>query len=126
VVAPSAGHLVRLPGQGMMQGMARFLVLMFLASVALFAVALISVLSAEPGEVRRLPRGLWVVVILLLPVVGPVLYFWLGRPARYVDPWPVAAAEPRPRTLAPDDDPEFLARLRRDGRTTEDRPPTDA
>jgi hypothetical protein len=105
--------------------MARFFVLIFLVTLALFAVALISVLSAEPGEVRRLPRGLWLVVILVLPVVGPVLYFWLGRPGRYADPWPVAAGEPRPRPLAPDDDPEFLSRLRRDGRTTEDRPPTD-
>jgi hypothetical protein len=105
--------------------MARFLVLMFLATLALCAVALISALSAEPGEVRRLPRSLWTGVILLLPVVGPVLYFWLGRPERAVDPWPVAVAEPRRRPLAPDDDPEFLSRLRRDGRTTEDRPPTD-
>jgi hypothetical protein len=126
----------------MMHGMARFLVLLFLATLALFAVALISVLSAEDGEVRRLPRGLWIVVILVLPVVGPLLYFRLGRPARYADPWPVAAAQSRrPRTPAPDDDPAFLARLRgvpppasgtapsdrtaEDGRTAEDRPPTD-
>jgi len=124
-----------------MHGMARFLGLLFLATLALFAVALISVLSAEEGEVRRLPRGLWIVVILVLPVVGPVLYFWLGRPARYINPWPVAATESRPRSLAPDDDPAFLARLRdapppasgtppadrtaEDGRTAEDRPPTD-
>jgi hypothetical protein len=125
----------------MMHGMARFLVLLFLATLALFAVALISVLSAQNGEVRRLPRGLWIVVILVLPVVGPLLYFWLGRPARYANPWPVATAASRPRTLAPDDDPAFLARLRdvpppvsgstqadrtaEDSRTAEDRPPTD-
>jgi hypothetical protein len=119
----------------MMHGMARFLVLLFLATLALCAVALISVLSAEDGAVRRLPRGLWIVVILVLPAVGPVLYFWLGRPARYVDPWPVAVAGARRRSLAPDDDPAFLARLRDvpppasgtppADRTAEDRPPTD-
>jgi hypothetical protein len=125
----------------MMHGMARFLVLLFLATLALLAVSLISVLSAEDGAVRRLPRGLWIVMILVLPVVGPVLYFWLGRPVRYVDPWPVAAAGSRPRAVAPDDDPAFLARLRdvppptggtapadraaEDGRTAEDAPPTD-
>jgi hypothetical protein len=125
----------------MMHGMARFIVLLFLATLALCAVALISVLSAEDGVLRRLPRALWIVVILVLPVIGPVVYFWLGRPVRYADPWPVAAAASRPRALAPDDDPAFLARLRdapppasgtapadrttEDGRTAEDRPPTD-
>jgi len=93
--------------------MARFLVIAFLLAVAFTAAALISALSAERGEVRALPRGVWVAVILLLPVLGPAIYFWSGRPARPAPP------EPRPdsarRVLAPDDDPEFLARIGRGG-----------
>jgi hypothetical protein len=106
----------------------------FLLVLGVMAVALISVLSTEDGTVRRLPRGLWVVVILVLPVIGPVLYFWLGRRARAHEPWspPGLAARAfgpgsatRPRTLAPDDDPEFLRRVGGPGRQAPPRePPT--
>lgn len=100
----------------------------FLLVVALLAVALISALSAEPGEVRGLPRGLWVVMILLLPLVGPVLYLSFGRPVRRAGGELRRASSPAPRTVAPDDDPEFLRRLRgaTDGRTSDDRPTTDS
>jgi hypothetical protein len=60
--------------------MARFYVLSFLLLLALTAVAMISCLSAETGEVRGLPRGVWVILILFVPLVGPVLYFAFGRP----------------------------------------------
>ncbi|HEY7225844.1 MAG TPA: PLD nuclease N-terminal domain-containing protein [Micromonosporaceae bacterium] len=125
--------------------MARFLLLAFLLALALGAVALISALSAEHGEVRRLPRGAWVATIVLLPVVGPALYLWLGRPGRGSGPLTTPQMPAGPRPLAPDDDPEFLSRLRttppprpnpprppdrdfRSGeqsRTTDERPPTD-
>lgn len=122
----------------------RVLVFVFLLMLALVGVAMISVLSAERGEVRRLPRGAWVALILLLPVAGAVLYLWLGRPARRREPGPTPKAPPRP--IAPDDDPDFLRRLGRtsppppvvperpaavdprtveESRTKDDRPPTD-
>ena len=122
----------------------RVLAFLFLLMLALIAIAMISVLSAERGEVRRLPRGVWVAIILLLPVVGAALYLWLGRPARRPR-LRATTAEASPRPLAPDDDPEFLRRLSsnppappaperpaavdprspEDSRTTDDRPPTD-
>jgi hypothetical protein len=99
----------------MIQGMARFYLLSFLLLLALTAVAMISCLSAEAREVRGLPRGLWVVVILLLPLVGPVLYFAFGRPIRGGGGLPSMGLPPAPKTrpLAPDDDPDFLSRLDR-------------
>jgi hypothetical protein len=95
--------------------MARFYLLAFLLLLALTAVAMISVLSAERGDVRTFPRGVWVVMILLLPLFGPVLYFAFGRPRRG-EGGGLSSGLPEPpktRPIAPDDDPDFLRRLGR-------------
>ena len=99
----------------MIQGMARFYLLSFLLLLALTGVAMISCLSAEAGQVRALPRGLWVVVILLVPLFGPLLYFVFGRPQRGDGGGMPSGLPPAPKTrpLAPDDDPDFLRRLGR-------------
>ena len=82
-------------------------VFVFLAAVqlVLLILALISSLSAD--RVRSLPRALWIVLILLVPLLGPAAYFLFGRP---VPPphegGPVRRTPPRPSS--PDDDPEFL------------------
>lgn len=57
------------------------------------------------NRVRGLRKPAWIVIILLLPVVGVVLWFTVGR-AR-------AGHESKPR-LAPDDDPAFIGTLGRD------------
>ena len=57
------------------------------------------------NRVRGLKKPAWIVIILLLPVVGVVLWFVVGR-AR-------AGHEAKPR-LAPDDDPAFIGTLGRD------------
>ncbi len=82
-------------------------VFVFLAAVqlVLMILALISSLSAD--RVRAMPRALWIVVILLIPLIGPAAYFLFGRP---VPPpregGPVRRTPPRPSS--PDDDPDFL------------------
>jgi hypothetical protein len=83
-------------------------VFVFLAAVQLILVvlALISALSAE--RVRGMPRALWVAVILLVPLLGPVAYAFAGRPASRSGGTPVRPAK---RSSAPDDDPEFLKTL---------------
>jgi len=57
-------------------------------------------------RVRSLPKWLWLVAIIVLPVVGAGLWFCLGAP--WASP---AAQRPVSRGLGPDDDPEFLRRL---------------
>src|SRR4029450_7276241 len=71
----------------------------------LLVLALISALSVD--RVRTMPRALWVLVILLIPLLGPVASFLLGRPV----PPPREGGpvrRPAPRPTSPDDDPEFL------------------
>ncbi|MDG4767336.1 PLD nuclease N-terminal domain-containing protein [Solwaraspora sp. WMMD406] len=98
--------------------MARVFILLFMLHVVLMAVALISCLSAEKRDVRALPRFLWVPVIVLVPIIGPVAWFLsrrrpilggispAGSPAR-----PLGGPANRARPPAPDDDPDFLRDL---------------
>ncbi|MDH2443408.1 PLDc N-terminal domain-containing protein [Amnibacterium sp. CER49] len=58
--------------------------------------AVVDCALTERYRVRALPKSLWLPVVLLLPVIGPALWFLLGR-------IPVRAA----RRLPPDDDPRF-------------------
>ncbi|MET1051695.1 MAG: PLD nuclease N-terminal domain-containing protein [Mycetocola sp.] len=57
------------------------------------------------NRVRGLKKPAWILIILLLPVLGVILWFTVGR-AR-------AGHEARPQ-LAPDDDPAFIGTLGRD------------
>lgn len=76
-------------------------------SVGLTVYALIDCARADPGEVRTLPKPLWLLVVLLLPVLGPIAWLVVGRSRRGPGP------KPRTRPVAPDDDPEFLRELER-------------
>jgi phospholipase D-like protein len=96
--------------------MARVYVALFLLGLIFAILALISCLSAEEGQVRSLPRLAWVAIILLFPLLGSIAYYYTGRPARAAaagSVWPFGPppASPKARTLAPDDDPEFLRRI---------------
>lgn len=79
-------------------------VLLVLAIVAVTVYALVEAVQAHPSRVRLMPRWLWMVAIVALPILGPVGWFALGRPAGGVGPG-------RHRPIAPDDDPDFLRRL---------------
>jgi hypothetical protein len=79
-------------------GMVRLFIFLAAAALVLLILALISGLSAE--RVRNLPRAVWVLVIILIPIAGPAAYFVWGRPA--------AGRRAPARPSSPDDDPEFL------------------
>ncbi|MFI5931442.1 PLD nuclease N-terminal domain-containing protein [Actinoplanes sp. NPDC051494] len=80
-------------------------VFVFLAAVqlVLLVLALIGVLSAD--RVRSMPRAVWVLAILFVPLLGPAGYFLWGRP---LPPPHEAVRRPPRRPSSPDDDPEFL------------------
>ncbi|MFT4259107.1 PLD nuclease N-terminal domain-containing protein [Microbacterium sp.] len=70
----------------------------FLAAV--FWVFSIVDCAVQPATRHRgVPKGVWIAIVVLLPVIGGILWFTLGR----------RRADERPaRAFAPDDDPEFL------------------
>jgi cytochrome c-type biogenesis protein CcmH/NrfG len=77
-------------------------------AVVLAIYCLVQVAQSRADLVRTLPRWAWALVILLIPVLGPVAWLVVGRPH---GPRP-APPQRQARPLAPDDDPDFLRRLR--------------
>lgn len=85
--------------------MVRLFIFLAAVQLVLFVLALISCLSAD--RVRNAPRLAWVLLIVLVPLIGPVAYFAWGRPLPPPhEGGPVRRAAPPP--ASPDDDPEFL------------------
>jgi hypothetical protein len=95
--------------------------------LGLLVFALIDCIQTDSAAVRNLPKMFWVMIIILVPVAGPVAWLVAGRPAyagsRTHTPWQTARSwgfgehEPTPR--GPDDEPEFLAGLRESDRKHE-------
>lgn len=93
-----------------------------LVLVLLWLYCLFDAISADPARVRNLPKGFWVVIVLLLPDVGSVLWLVAGRPRGAARSLPhkgnngIPPEYDRPgRAVAPnpDDDAAFLEQLRR-------------
>jgi hypothetical protein len=98
--------------------MARVGIFLFAIELVLVVLALISCISAEPGQIRSLPRFAWIVLIVLFPIVGSIVYFLGGRPVKpgsASGKWRAGGGFPEPprpsRPIAPDDDPEFLRKI---------------
>ncbi len=82
-------------------------VLLALLVVGLAVYALVDWSRTDAARVRLLPKLLWLLVIVLVALFGPLAWLLVGRDrgagrARPVEP---------PRPMAPDDDPDFLRDL---------------
>jgi hypothetical protein len=98
----------------------------FLISLVLSVYALFSCIQTRDKDVPYLPKLVWILLIVFVPIFGPIVWLLLAR--GYGVPLsraPAATRSYRPyrpagRPVAPDDDPEFLASLERyrDPRTT--------
>jgi hypothetical protein len=66
-------------------------------------------------QVRGIPKSAWIVFVILVPVVGGVMWFAVGRVRAGESP-----RSARRGPIAPDDDPEFLGKLGRE-KAMEDR-----
>lgn len=82
-------------------------VLAVLFGVALYIYFIIDVLRTPKDDTRSLPKAVWLLVVVLLPIVGGLLWFALGR----VWPAPGSRFGRRRQPLAPDDDPTFLKQI---------------
>ncbi|MGC3992742.1 MAG: PLD nuclease N-terminal domain-containing protein [Propionicimonas sp.] len=90
----------------------------FVLEAILLVFCLIDCILADDTRVRNLPKWGWVLLIVIIPLVGGIAWLVAGRPPR-VAPRPTTSAPqwespPYVRPRAPDDDPEFLAKLKRD------------
>jgi hypothetical protein len=80
-------------------------VVLLVAVIGLGVYAFVQALQADATQIRTMPRWLWVAVILAFPVIGPVAWIFAGREGR-------AAITQEQRPLGPDDDPDFLRKLK--------------
>jgi len=87
--------------------MTRLFVIAIVVAVALTVFAVVDVAFYDRLRVRGVPKGVWIVLILLVPVIGPLLWFFIGR-----GPRGGRGGSGRRGPMAPDDDPDFLRNLR--------------
>ncbi|BCW49753.1 PLD nuclease N-terminal domain-containing protein [Arthrobacter sp. StoSoilB13] len=81
--------------------------------LVIFVYALVDVIRTDGRYTRGISKPAWIVVMIVLPLLGAVLWFIFGRP--YGKP----SAQPiRRHPTAPDDDPEFLRNLETRRRNT--------
>lgn len=90
--------------------------------LALWIFCLVDVITTVDGTTRNLPKMGWILIVLLLPLIGSILWLVAGRPERVGGGHQYRQAPPsrfpeydRPgRHIAvnPDDDEEFLRKCR--------------
>ncbi|MFC7220315.1 PLD nuclease N-terminal domain-containing protein [Streptomyces polyrhachis] len=96
----------------------------YLLFLALWIYAFVDCLNTPEDEVKHLPKVGWVLIILFFATLGSIAWLLAGRPRRSAPAMGSTPAEwhrsyePK-ATLAPDDDPEFLASLREANRRDE-------
>jgi hypothetical protein len=50
-----------------------------LLTIALMIGALIDIITRDDSRVRFLPKMVWLIIVILLPLIGSILWFVLGR-----------------------------------------------
>lgn len=93
--------------------MPRLLIPLILVSLGVMIYALIEAISTPSERTRIMPKGVWIIVIVLIPLVGGVLWLLFGNENSYlastVQGFKKATGPARP--TSPDDDEEFLRSL---------------
>lgn len=79
-------------------GMVRFVIIGVVIAVAFILYALVDAAMTDASRARGVPKPVWVVLVVVLPVIGGLLWFTIGKGRASAAP----AAGP-----APDDDPRF-------------------
>ena len=76
------------------------------AVLAIFVYGLVDVIRTDGRLTRGISKPAWIVVMIVLPVLGAILWLLIGRP-RNTPPQTRSPGHPN----APDDDPDFLRNL---------------
>ena len=89
--------------------------------LALWLFCIIDVIVTDEWRVRNLPKGLWILIVLILPDIGSIAWLVAGHPwdARTKQPptqvrrdFPEYDRPGRHIAANPDDDEEFLRQVR--------------
>jgi hypothetical protein len=87
----------------------------FLVEIGLLVFCLIDAIQSDEGSIRNLPKAVWILLIILVPLVGGIAWLAVGRPvgSRREVPWPSTATAgfpeyERPRRYGLDEE-EFQA-----------------
>lgn len=83
-----------------------FRVVLAVAVLVIFVYGLVDVIRTDGRLTRGISKPAWIVVMIVLPVLGAILWLLIGRPR---DSAPVRQRHSHP--TAPDDDPDFLRNL---------------
>ncbi|QHK20283.1 hypothetical protein GU243_11670 [Pseudarthrobacter psychrotolerans] len=83
-----------------------FRVVLAVAVLVIFVYGLVDVIRTDGRLTRGISKPAWIVVMIVLPVLGAILWLLIGRPR---DSAPVRQTYSHPS--APDDDPDFLRNL---------------
>lgn len=86
--------------------MVRVSIALLLIGLVVEIAAIVSCALTPEQQVRGIPKPLWLIVMLIFPILGAVLWFAFGRDR----------SAPAVRRVGPDDDPEFLRSLGRSRR----------
>jgi hypothetical protein len=81
-------------------------VVVTVAVLVVFVYGLVDVIRTDSRLTKGISKPAWIVVQIVLPVIGAILWFLIGRP-RGTGPAPSRSSHP----VAPDDDPDFLRNL---------------
>src|SRR3546814_10638125 len=81
--------------------MARLLLILALVGTAFWVYSIVDCALQPPTRHRGVSKGAWIAIVVLLPVLGGLLWFVVGR----------GRASTAAARRAPDDDPEFLGSI---------------
>ncbi|WP_270353526.1 PLD nuclease N-terminal domain-containing protein [Microbacterium testaceum] len=90
--------------------MARLLLILALVATVFWVYTIVDCAVQSPSRHRGVSKPAWMAIVILLPVLGGILWFLIGRGR---------AGKPVVRR-APDDDPEFLGRMTPSARAEQD------
>ncbi|MFD4345666.1 PLD nuclease N-terminal domain-containing protein [Streptomyces coelicoflavus] len=90
-------------------------VLMFLVPLALSVYAFIDCISTKDADIRHMPKPLWAILVLLFPLVGSISWIIAGKKRQPAGSSPWQGGGGRRQWVAPDDNPDFLKSLGKDG-----------
>lgn len=99
--------------------MVRFLILGAALTITLSIYAVVDCAMSEPRRIRIFQKQLWLVIVLLLPLIGPLCWILFGKGLITINAGNeasgTASSTATPKyggQRAPDDDTDFLRKLR--------------